>query len=89
MTQTTGSQSSTQEAVSSSSGAAAGAAATSSTRSPSGFGAAGGNISPSATLYVGNLFFEVSEEALERQFGHYGTIKKTRIIYDHRGLSKG
>jgi nucleolin len=46
-------------------------------------------IEPSATLYVGNLFFEVSEEALERQFAHYGAIKKVRIIYDHRGLSKG
>jgi nucleolin len=41
------------------------------------------------TLYVGNLFFEVSEDALERLFVEHGAIKKTKIIYDHRGLSKG
>jgi nucleolin len=69
-------------------GAAAGSASTRN-RSSSGFGAPGSTIAPSNTLYVGNLFFEVSEEALERQFAHYGPIKKTRVIYDHRGLSKG
>jgi nucleolin len=42
-----------------------------------------------STLYVGNLFFEVSEASLERLFSEYGTIKKTKIIFDHRGLSKG
>jgi nucleolin len=70
-------------------GAAASAGATARTASGAGFGAPGSNIAPSTTLYVGNLFFEVSEEALERHFASYGTIKKTRIIYDHRGLSKG
>jgi len=45
--------------------------------------------SPSQNLYIGNLFFEVTEDALEREFSRYGPIKKTKIIYDHRGLSKG
>ncbi|KAJ9646593.1 hypothetical protein H2199_002642 [Coniosporium tulheliwenetii] len=40
-------------------------------------------------LYVGNLFFEVSEEQLEREFSRFGPVTKTRIIYDNRGLSKG
>ncbi|KAF2436480.1 RNA-binding domain-containing protein [Tothia fuscella] len=87
--------SSAQDAVSSMAGAVSGALGGSGSRSSSqarprndamGLGP---KIEPSATLYVGNLFFEVSEEALERQFAHYGTIKKVRIIYDHRGLSKG
>jgi hypothetical protein len=44
---------------------------------------------PNSTLYVGNLYFEVSEDALQRQFTPFGPIKKVKIIYDHRGLSKG
>jgi hypothetical protein len=47
------------------------------------------NIEANTTLYVGNLYFEVSEDALQRQFSPYGKINRTRIIYDHRGLSKG
>ncbi|KAF2460052.1 hypothetical protein BDY21DRAFT_316907 [Lineolata rhizophorae] len=43
----------------------------------------------STTLYVGNLFFEVREEMLERVFSEYGSIKKARIVFDDRGLSKG
>lgn len=48
-----------------------------------------GAIAPNTTLYVGNLYFEVSEDALQRQFASFGKILKTRIVYDHRGLSKG
>lgn len=46
-------------------------------------------ITPNNTLYVGNIYFEVSEETLERQFTPFGPIRKVKIIYDHRGLSKG
>jgi len=50
----------------------------------------GVNVPESAkVLYVGNLFFEVSEEQLEREFSRFGAVVKTRIIYDNRGLSKG
>ncbi|QDS68285.1 hypothetical protein FKW77_010649 [Venturia effusa] len=40
-------------------------------------------------IYCGNLFFEVTEDALQRLFSEHGEIKKVKIIYDHRGLSKG
>lgn len=46
-------------------------------------------IAPNTTLYVGNLYFEVSEDALQRQFAQFGNIVKTKLVYDHRGLSKG
>jgi len=46
-------------------------------------------LTPNNTVYVGNLYFEVSEDALQRQFTPFGPIKKAKIIYDHRGLSKG
>ncbi|KAE9981216.1 hypothetical protein EG327_006284 [Venturia inaequalis] len=40
-------------------------------------------------LYVGNLFFEVTEDALQRLFSEHGEVQKVKLIYDHRGLSKG
>lgn len=40
-------------------------------------------------LYVGNLFFEVSEKALQQEFSRFGKVVSTRIVYDARGLSKG
>jgi nucleolin len=46
-------------------------------------------LTPNNTIYVGNLYFEVSEDGLQRHFTPFGPIKKTRIVYDHRGLSKG
>ena len=46
-------------------------------------------VTPNNTLYVGNLYFEASEDALQRQFTPFGPIRKVRIVYDHRGLSKG
>jgi len=46
-------------------------------------------IPPTTVLYVGNLYFEVSEDALQQQFTPYGKISRVRIAYDHRGLSKG
>ena len=42
-----------------------------------------------STLYVGNIFFEVNEQALQEYFERFGAIKKTKIVYDARGLSKG
>ena len=46
-------------------------------------------LTPNNTIYVGNLYFEVSEDGLQRHFTPFGPIKKARIVYDHRGLSKG
>ena len=45
--------------------------------------------SQSNNLYVGNLYFEVSEKGLKDEFSRYGEVLKTKIIYDGRGMSKG
>lgn len=44
---------------------------------------------PNATVYVGNLFFDVTENDLTKEFGRFGTPKHVRIVRDARGLSKG
>jgi len=44
---------------------------------------------PSNNLYVGNLYFEVSEDTLKQEFEKYGALERVKIIYDGRGLSKG
>ena len=44
---------------------------------------------PSTSVYVGNLFFDVREQDLERQFSGAGKVVKARVISDQRGLSKG
>ena len=49
----------------------------------------GEGASPSHTLYVGNLFFDVTEDALKKEFQKFGNVNMVRIIYDGRGLSKG
>lgn len=45
--------------------------------------------SPKPSVYVGNLFFDVTESDLEKEFARFGTIKSVRLIKDVRGLSKG
>lgn len=45
--------------------------------------------SPSMQLYVGNLFFDVTPQILQEEFGKYGNVVNTKIVEDHRGLSKG
>ncbi|PGH03356.1 hypothetical protein GX51_04087 [Blastomyces parvus] len=44
---------------------------------------------PNDTIYVGNLFFEVTAEDLQRDLAKFGTVHSARIIYDSRGLSRG
>ncbi|KAI9781696.1 MAG: hypothetical protein M1816_002220 [Peltula sp. TS41687] len=44
---------------------------------------------PSKTVYVGNLFFSVGEQDLEKEMSRMGKVESVRIIYDARGLSKG
>ena len=41
------------------------------------------------TLYVGNLFFDVKDSDLKREFAKAGNVLNVKIIYDQRGLSKG
>lgn len=45
--------------------------------------------SPSKILYVGNLYFEVRAEQLERQFKPYGQVVNAKVVTDTNGLSKG
>lgn len=40
-------------------------------------------------LYVGNLFFEVRAQDLEREFSRVGEVVNCRIAQDPKGLSKG
>lgn len=43
----------------------------------------------STTLYIGNLFFEVTAPQLESEFAKIGEVSRSRIVTDDRGLSKG
>ncbi|KAJ5781156.1 hypothetical protein N7457_006316 [Penicillium paradoxum] len=44
---------------------------------------------PKTTLYVGNLFFDVTAEDLRKQFEKFGAVENALIVHDARGLSKG
>ena len=44
---------------------------------------------PSATVYVGNLYFDVRAEDLKKEFERAGPVVESKVIMDHRGLSKG
>jgi len=43
----------------------------------------------STTVYVGNLFFDISESELVKEFTQFGAINRCKVIRDDRGLSKG
>ena len=43
----------------------------------------------SKTVYVGNLFFDVDEAALEKEFSQAGKVTNVKVIRDGRGQSKG
>ena len=45
--------------------------------------------SPKPTIYIGNLFFDVTENDLVKELARFGTILKCRLMRDSRGLSKG
>ena len=44
---------------------------------------------PKETVYIGNLFFDVTAEDLKNELQRYGPVASTRIVYDSRGLSRG
>lgn len=44
---------------------------------------------PNETIYVGNIFFDVTAEDLRSQMEKYGIVEQARIVHDDRGLSKG
>ncbi|KAI9701988.1 MAG: hypothetical protein M1836_001332 [Candelina mexicana] len=47
------------------------------------------NTEPTKTLFVGNLFFDVTEDDLREEAERVGVVKNIKIIYDGRGLSRG
>jgi RNA recognition motif-containing protein len=44
---------------------------------------------PKETIYIGNLFFDVTAEDLKNELQRFGPVASTRIVYDSRGLSRG
>ena len=44
---------------------------------------------PSKTLYVGNLFFDLTPERLKNSFSEFGNIVNYKIVTDASGMSKG
>ncbi len=44
---------------------------------------------PKSTIYIGNLFFDVTENDLVKELARFGTITRCRLMRDSRGLSKG
>lgn len=44
---------------------------------------------PCETIYVGNLFFDVTADDLRKQMEKYGIVEQATIVHDTRGLSKG
>jgi nucleolin len=44
---------------------------------------------PNNVVYVGNLYYEVGEDQLEKVFSRFGTVKTVRIMRDNKGLSRG
>ncbi|KAH8674550.1 hypothetical protein BGZ60DRAFT_447930 [Tricladium varicosporioides] len=46
-------------------------------------------VEPSASIYIGNLLFDITANDLEREFSQFGSIKSSTIATDPRGLSKG
>ncbi|KIV90330.1 hypothetical protein PV10_07643 [Exophiala mesophila] len=57
--------------------------------SPSPQDAKPGLFAPKPTIYIGNLFFDVTESDLVKEFTRFGTVSGAKIIRDSRGLSKG
>ena len=47
------------------------------------------DVEPSNTVYVGNLYYEVTADQIKRVFGRFGDIENVRIVFDNRGLSRG
>ncbi|KAI9802520.1 MAG: hypothetical protein M1833_001592 [Piccolia ochrophora] len=48
-----------------------------------------GSTPPGKSVYIGNLFFSVTEPDLKKEFEKFGDVVGCKVIYDHKGLSKG
>ncbi|KAL4943810.1 hypothetical protein BDV06DRAFT_189011 [Aspergillus oleicola] len=46
-------------------------------------------LEPKDTIFIGNLFYDVTAEDLRERMAKYGIVQGVNIIYDSRGISKG
>jgi RNA recognition motif-containing protein len=46
-------------------------------------------LTPTNSIYVGNLLFDVADSDIRREFAQFGDIKSVIVATDARGLSKG
>ncbi|KAK2758707.1 hypothetical protein FQN54_003397 [Arachnomyces sp. PD_36] len=44
---------------------------------------------PNETVYIGNLFFDITAEDLKEAFKDFGVVQTAKVIHDNRGLSRG
>ncbi|KAF3051599.1 hypothetical protein E8E11_011213 [Didymella keratinophila] len=44
---------------------------------------------PNKTVYVGNLYYEVTADQIKRVFSRFGEVENVKIVFDNRGLSRG
>lgn len=44
---------------------------------------------PKETVFVGNLFYDVTADDLRKQMEKYGVVESVYITFDNRGMSKG
>lgn len=44
---------------------------------------------PNNTLYVGNLYYEVTADQIKRVMSRFGEVENVKIVFDNRGLSRG
>ena len=58
-------------------------------RSPSSVKSSPRSTEPNKTLYIGNLYYEVTTDQLKRVFSRFGEVESVKIVYDNRGLSRG
>lgn len=47
------------------------------------------DVPPNRTLYIGNLYYEVTSDQLKKVFSRFGEVDNVKIVYDNRGLSRG
>ena len=69
--------------------AAAASSAVGSASSAASYSAEAAGSTNTKTVYVGNLFFDVKDDDLKKEFTKAGPIISSKIIHDQRGLSKG
>ncbi|PLB50707.1 RNA-binding domain-containing protein [Aspergillus steynii IBT 23096] len=48
-----------------------------------------GTLEPKETVFVGNLFYDVTASDLRKQMEKYGVVERLQIVHDDRGFSRG